>query len=460
MELPDNEQDEELHRLLTSRWDATIILTTMVQFLETIYSNKASKLRKFHNMSEAVLIFDEIQAIPIKCVHLFNDSINFLTVFGKSTALLCTATQPHLDKVERPILLSKNSALVSLCPDELKIFERVRPEDKTSIPMSSVQIAELAKDQLDVGKSTLIILNTKNDARDVYLHCKAMELGYNKYFLTTDLCPAHRLEIFERLRVDLVEKLPVLCVSTQLIEAGVDISFGCVIRASAGLDSIVQAAGRCNRNNEHPEAPQPVFVVTVQNENLSRLPEINEGKKQTARVIHEMQCTSMLSNGALNLFYTYYFFDQKNKMDYVIKQNGDGTPKSTIYSLLNDNPLGTQACKDRAIGSYQGLPAAFQTASDAFSVIDGGQTGIVIPYGDAMKIIANFQNTFDPAEKIRCLKRLQKYTVNVYSNTLAKMIDAGALQAIDGAFYLLSSDWYDTNEQGLLSEPHFKFLKA
>ena len=451
IELPNYRDDyEESHRLLTSRWDSPIILTTMVQFLETVYSNKASKLRKFHNMSEAVLIFDEIQALPIKCVHLFNDSVNFLQTYGKSTILLCTATQPHLDKVERPVLISKNPGLVSLTHDELKIFERVCVEDNTIVPMTYEQIADLAKTQLASGKSVLVILNTKADAHGVYAKCNSLELKCEKAFLTTDICPAHRMTIFNRLRAALDEKRPVLCVSTQLIEAGVDVSFGCVIRAEAGLDSIVQAAGRCNRNAENLEL-QSVFVVDVREENLSRLPEIADGKAKTARVFREQKHENLLGTTALDMFYRYYFFEQKSKMDYTTK---DG--KTTVYNLLSNNLLGTQAYKDRHSVPYKGLPSAFQTAADSFSVIDGGQTGIVVPYGESLALVVAFQKSFCPAEKIRILKRLQKYTVNVYSQTLSKLIDAGALCAIDDTFYMLDPSWYDANEQGLLTEPKLK----
>jgi len=459
LEVSDDDDEDMQHRLLTSRWDTPIILTTMVQFLETIYSNKASKLRKLHNMTEAVLIFDEIQSLPIKCVHLFNDAVNFLYSFGKSTALLCTATQPNLEKVERPVHLSDNPSLVRLLPSEMRIFDRVRVEDKTQSPMSHEQIAEMAKAQLNAGRSTLVILNTKRDAFRVYAHCKTLEIVCEKAFLTTDLCPAHRLSVLERLRKNLNGNKPTLCVSTQLIEAGVDISFGCVIRAEAGLDSIIQASGRCNRNSEIPEEPQPVFVVDVQDENLSRLPEIEDGKKQTARVFYEIQNMNILSAAAMDLFYKYYFFSQKNKMDYVVEWDKGGMPKSTIYSFLNDNSLGTQAFKDRQNNvSYKGLPSAFQTASEAFSVIDGGQTGIVVPYSEALDLVGTFQKLFSPAEKIRVLRRLQKYTVNVYSHTLSKLADEGAIHSIDDAFYLLSPDWYDFDEQGLLPEPRLKFL--
>ena len=457
IEPPEGDDEEEQYRLLASRWDSPIILTTMVQFLETIYSNKASKLRKFHNMSEAVLIFDEIQALPIKCVHLFNDAANFLQIFGKSTILLCTATLPHLHRTDRPVLLSGKPDIVSIALDELKIFERVHIEDKTQSPMDHEQIAGLLKTQIEQGKSTLVILNTKGDARKVYELCRLTEC--EKAFLTTDLCPAHRLNILDRLRKNLDPKTKrlTLCVSTQLIEAGVDVSFDCVIRAKAGMDSIIQAAGRCNRNKENP-TPQSVFVVDVQNEKLSRLPEIKVGKDVTARVFREKQGDNLLSDEVINLFYQYYFFDQQKgknsgKMDYKIR-NG----KTTIYSSLNDNRLGTKAYNDRNSKNYTGLPCAFQTAAEEFSVIDGVQIGIVVPYGDAMELVDAFQSCYNPKEKMRILKQLQKYTVSLYSSSLGEIKQA--VDLVDDTFYLLSPDYYDAAEQGLKREAMFSLLNV
>ena len=325
--------------------------------------------------------------------------------------------------------------------------------------MSHRQIAELAKAQLYVGKSTLVIMNTKVDARGVYAQCKALDINCEKALLTTDLCSAHRLKVLEQLRTNLKNKRPTLCVSTQLIEAGVDISFGCVIRAEAGLDSIVQAAGRCNRNNEQEEL-QPIFVVDVLDEKLALLPEMNDGKKQTVRVLSEIERASMLSTKAMDLFYKYYFFSQKNKMDYVIAWDKDGAPQSTIYSLLSHNPMGTNSYKDRTGETYRGLPAAFQTAADSFSVVDGGQTGVVVPYGEALEVVAAFQKSLNPVEKTKALKSLQKYTVNVYSHDLSYLADAGAIRAVDGTFYLLSPDWYDADEQGLLPESNLHFLNV
>lgn len=454
-ELPgENDDEEEQYRLLTSRWDSPIILTTMVQFLETIYSNKASQLRKFHNMSEAVIIFDEIQSLPIKCVHLFNQAVNFLQTFGKSTVLLCTATQPHLHQTDRRVVLSEEPDIVNISSEEMKTFERVRIEDNTGKPFTPEEIAALVKEQLEKNKNTLVVLNTKRDARKVFEQCRSFEC--EKAFLTTDLCPAHRLTILDRLRGNLASKTRrlTLCVSTQLIEAGVDISFDCVIRAKAGMDSIVQAAGRCNRNKENQEL-QPVIVVDVQDEKLSRLPEILAGQNITTRIFHENRGKNLLCNEVMTSFYQYYFFEQQNgankgKMDFRTREN-----QTTIFSLLSNNTLDTVAFQNRNNNRYNGLPCAFQTAANEFSVIDGGQTGIVVPYGDALQLVADFQNSCNPKEKVRILKQLQKYSVSVYSHTLTSL--GQAIRAIDNTFYLLNPDYYD-EEQGLLLEAKFAFL--
>ena len=447
-----NEEEDLHYQLLTSRWDSTIIVTTMVQFLETIYSNKASKLRKFHNMSEAVLIFDEVQSLPIKCIHLFNEAVNFLHTFGKSTVLLCTATQPDFNHTEKPIILSANPDIISITSEEMEVFERVHIKDETQSEMSYEDIAKLVKTQIEAGKSTLVILNTKIDAKKVFEQCKKIEC--EKAFLTTDLCPAHRLQVLERLRSNLAPetKRLTICISTQLIEAGVDVSFDCVIRAKAGLDSIIQAAGRCNRNKEK-ETTQPVYVISVKDEDLSRLQEIKDGQNVTTRVFREYQQSDLLSRETVAMFYKYYFFDQKRNMDFKIERM-----KTTIYSLLSDNLLGAIAYRDQNSETYSGLPCAFKTAAELFSVIDGGQTGIVVPYGDSLKLVADFQNCHDPREKFRILKQMQKYTVAVYSNTLLNI--EKAIKTVDNTFYLLDPAYYDTEELGLLLEPKWSLLYA
>jgi CRISPR-associated endonuclease/helicase Cas3 len=295
-------------------------------------------------------------------------------------------------------------------------------------------------------------LNTKADAKKVYELCQPIEC--EKAFLTTDLCPAHRMNILDRLRKNLAPetKQLTICVSTQLIEAGVDISFDCVIRAQAGMDSIVQAAGRCNRNRESTE-PRPVFVVDVKGEKLARLPEIKSGKGITARVFRENTDKNLLSNEVISSFCHYYFYDQKDKMDYTTR---DGN--TTIYSLLSDNKMGTVAYRNRNDEDYKGLPCAFQTAAREFSVIDGAQIGVVVPYGDALKLVDEFKNSYSPGDKMRILKKLQQYTVSIFADSLDHIRQA--VDIVDDTFYLLSPDYYDTKELGLRREAMFSLLNV
>ncbi len=437
----------EQHKLLTARWENPVILTTMVQFLETIYSNRAASLRKFHNMADAVLVFDEVQALPIKCTYLFNDAINYLHYCGGSSVLLCTATQPQLDRVSRPIKYSPNHALVTLSDAERAVFKRVHIANQSLTPFSFVDIARLAGKEIKAGKSTLVILNTKQSATEVYRLCKTSISNCRTFLLTTNLCPAHRKHQLAQI-TNRAKDERILCVSTQLIEAGVDLSFDCVIRAAAGLDSVVQAAGRCNRNGEN-STPQTVHVINAVEEKLTRLAEIADGKEVTQRITREAPGISLLQDEALEQFYRYYFFNQQDKMGFP-----SGPTGQNLYTLLNDNPLASHAYQDQNGGMpYQGLPAAFQSAAEQFAVVDQGQVGVVVQYGNSLHLIEAFEKEYDPLQKMRHLRNLQQFTVNIFPQTQKKLLDAGAICPIQETFYFLSKYWYDSEEYGLLDTP-------
>lgn len=460
----DDAEEEKRHELGTQRWDAPIIVTTMVQFLESVFSNKASDLRKFHNMMQTVFVFDEVQALPVKCTHLFNGAINFLHGFGGSTCVLCSATQPSLaDKsiVDRPLSLSPFPDLVSLPATSKPVFHRTVLVDMTTPELTCEQIAELAMSRFLQGKNTLVVLNTKAEARKVF---KALANGIPKYYLSTDMCPAHRLDVINRMRFELdpdkpAPRTPILCVSTQLIEAGVDISFDCVIRAEAGFDSVIQVAGRCNRHGHSP-IPQEVIIVRVAAEDLKNLPEIALGKSLTGRLVQEKLLDD--PERALETYYAYKFGlpSQKILMDYPTSDNGP-----TLFDALGKNIRAAQAFKD-AHGDrpYPGLHSAFQFAAEHFAVIDGFHIGVVVPYESpgnpnaVQQLVTDFNDscnrlvhTYDREdratifrERSRILRRLQQYTVSVYANKEndIKQI-ASPIGDAFGAFYFLAPDRYD-----------------
>lgn len=466
-----NEDEEKRYDLGTQRWDAPVIVTTMVQFLESVMSNKASDLRKFHNMIKVVFIFDEVQALPVSCTHLFNGIVNFLHELGGSSVVLCSATQPALARTERPIHLSNNPDLVCLAPETRLLFRRTWLHDMTSPELACEEIAELALTRYRDGNSTLVVMNTKAEARAVF---KALPEEIKRYFLSTDMCPAHRLDVLQVMREALspvhdTQSTPILCVSTQLIEAGVDISFDCVVRAEAGFDSIVQVAGRCNRHGRSA-SPQEVMIVRVKDEKLGNLSEISLGKELSARILREGLSSD--EGTALSAYYSYKFGlpSQKALMDYPV-----GKDNPTVYDWLGANHRARTGYADaHGDQSYPGLHSAFQSAAEHFTVIPGVHIGVVVPYaktgdtGEVQSLVSDFiatgerlRTTFDREaraviyrERSRILRRLQQYTVSAFPSR------ENAIQQIaskvDDAFYLLSPDHYDsviglTDEQGFLN---------
>ncbi len=485
----DEEDVEKRYELGTQRWNSPIVLTTMVQFLETIASNRASDLRKFHNMTESVFIFDEVQALPLHCNHLFTQTINFLSTIGKASVVLCTATQPHLDKVKRPIRLSDTPSLVSLDESQKDLFKRTNLvnltwEDGKERTFTCEEIAVFAQSKIAEGLSTLVILNTKSEAKAVF--SSTVFSKTKKYFLSTNLCPAHRLDVLSEIRTTLKarekhpedEIPPVLCVSTQLVEAGVDVSFDCVIRAEAGLDSIVQAAGRCNRHGKSPK-PCDVFVIRVadDDEKLLNLPDIQCGKEITDRVLNRENPGDL--NLALDKYFNFRFDTAEQVMDCPVwttskKLRNPNNPDGTILDWLGLNICARNAYKNAHNGnSYPGLATAFQTAAEHFSVIEGYHIGVVVPYkkpgqeSTVNNLVSDFKKTRgwlteardrETTEAIlkirsRILRRLQQYTISVYATQDSAIREVSEL--VDDTFYFLSPDHYDsvlglTQQQGFL----------
>ncbi len=394
--LPD---DERFYKLHSDRWDAPIIITTQVQFLESIFSATGSDLRKFHNMANSVLIFDEAQSIPIKCIHLFNSAMNFINKICKSTILLCTATQPPFGNAIRKLAFSKNTSLTEYMEPPK------RYEIRNELKSGGYTYPELAEFVLSKHKkSSLVILNTRKAVRLLYkeLHGR----GIPVFHLSNNMCSSHLndkiSEVIERLEND----KPVLCISSQLIEAGVDISFECVIRDLAGLDSIFQAAGRCNRHGKLEIGN--VYVINIRDEDLSRLPDIKKGAAITRRLFDEGKIYD------INLYYKYYFHTEQKEMDYNIVGG-------SVYDLLSCNRQGQGAYLSRKSKQDMKPPvirSAIRSAADEFYVIDKGRKDVIVHYGESAELLEQYNTTENIAEKRRLLKKLGGYSISLYQYQL------------------------------------------
>jgi CRISPR-associated endonuclease/helicase Cas3 len=455
--------EDEMHQLLTERWDSPIILTTMVQFLNTIFSDGTKDIRRLHQLADSIIIFDEIQALPVKCIHLFNGAINFLSAICNATVILCTATQPLLSKTDRPLLLSRPADIIVNLEERFRQFKRVKVEPHIVLGGHDIgELADFVGDRLEEEGNTLVILNTKKEAGELYSKIRQLnsQLPCDKRFglfhLSTSMCPAHRKEKLEEIKA----KLPtgrMICISTQLIEAGIDISFGCVVRAMAGLDSIAQAAGRCNRHGErrNPQGEAEVgtvYVVKIKNESLSMLPDIKEGKECTERVLKEFEEDpgyfggDLLSPKAMERYYFYYYNNRSNDMDYSLRnENAD------LFDLLSVNGKGLNAYEDRfdKKAPYP-LKQAFKTAGEHFWVIDDNTTGVLVPYGRGKELILQLNGKCGLEQQKRLIREAQQYSVNLFDHELKKMANS-VFVLNNGGILALEERCYD-NDLGVVSD--------
>ncbi|AHG79310.1 CRISPR-associated helicase Cas3 [Mannheimia varigena USDA-ARS-USMARC-1388] len=447
------------NKVLSENWDKPIIFTTMVQFLDAWFSGGTRGVRHIHAMTRSVLIFDEIQTLPIKCVHLFSNVLNWLAQFGKSTAVLCTATQPLLNQLKKPELgqvkLAENAELMGNQQNLTALFDdlsRVEIHYRSQAGGFSLENAgEFLLEQFKLHSSCLFIVNTKKWAQDLYRYCQEHHIPQDALFhLSTNQCSAHRKVIFEQIKDRLQNKEPVICISTQLIEAGVDISMACVIRALGGLDSIAQAAGRCNRHGEK-EGKGQVYVLNLKEPNLEEvLPDITIGQDKAVRVFGEYEGKDILQPAAMTQYFKYYFHDRSDEMVYPLKNSTSGS----LLDWLSDNCHNVYTPKnDRRTQPFPLLMQSFKSAGREFQVIDAPTQAVIVPYGEGKEIITTLCSVEDNKKKYEALAKAQRYSVNVFPNVWRKLAEAEALQetqAGSGIYYLDERHYLD--EYGLCTD--------
>ncbi len=406
----DEEETNErnlFQRLASENWDAPVIVTTAVQFFESLYANRPSQCRKLHNMANSVIIFDEAQMIPtchlLPCVGAVANLISHF----RATAVLCTATQPVLEDLFRrfcPELRVKE-----LCPqvkENYQVFHRVTYRD--SGKLSDEGLAE----ELRQKNQVLCIVNTRRQAQRIY----ALLPQEGRYHLSTLMYPAHRKAALDIVRQRLQGGKPCRVVSTSLIEAGVDVDFPAVYREIAGLDSIAQAAGRCNREGKR-EADRSVVtyfrgespVPILQRINIQAATEALRGSRDP---------------GNLETMQRYF---------------------TALRSLIGDGMDKTNAVKALREG-LSGCLLPFETVAKNFHLIDQETCTVYIPIGEGADIcqllLAGNASRGD-------YRRAGQYSVSVYEQHYRDLRDAGDIQPItEGTAVLTNLSLYDP-EMGL-----------
>ncbi len=421
-------------------WDAPMIITTFVQLLNTLFSGKMSSVRRFHALCESVIIIDEVQSLPPRMLSMFNCAVNFLVKCCQTTVVLCSATQPAFNKAERKMLPCEPLISDAMLKQYAPLFQRTTIQDAGAFSMP--ELADLALETLGNTNSLLVVCNTKREAATLFdILDEATDAKL--FHLSAGMCIAHRKQVLHDVNEALARNEKLICVSTQLIEAGVDISFGSVIRLAAGLDSIVQSAGRCNRHGEHSQ-PQSVRICTLKEEKLGPLKEIREAQSALTRLLEEYHRHperydhDLASDASVQDYYTaLYSSMSKRAQDYFV--NGQ-----YLFELLSTN---TQFLADAS--SPYSLNQAFRTAGEWFEVFDSSSESILVPYGEGKTIIAELGNDnlrHDFSRVATLFEKAKPYTVSVTTKQIERMHQNGMLYTLlDGSVYVLNDDYYNDN---------------
>ncbi|WP_215190704.1 CRISPR-associated helicase Cas3' [Exiguobacterium sp. s6] len=424
--------------LAKDNWDAPIIFTTMVQYLNTFYAKGNRNTRRLHHLSEAVVIFDEVQKVPTKCVSLFNESLNFLKDGLSSSVILCTATQPALDFVKHR--LTSDGEMIQELPTVIEAFKRTEIE---VVPdgFDTHRLDLFVRDKANVHQSVLIILNTKTVVRKLYESLKPSFSEDEVYHLSTSMCPAHRKIILQKINQRLKSGERVICISTQLIEAGVDVSFQCVIRSFAGLDSIAQAAGRCNRHGEVDK--RTVYLIDHVEESVSKLTDIAKGQEIVKRLVVDLERDSnayggeLLSQLAMQRYFQEFYQLREVDLDYPIK----GSTSESLAPMLFKGVTNQHQVSDTPLL----LVARHRTVADNFHVIDQQTDDVLAPYGDkGEELIALLNGDINWEDARKWLKESQQYTISIYNHERQALEQSGGIVSLlDGRLLALQPTAYD-----------------
>ena len=430
------------YELLTENWSSPIIVTTLVQLLNTMFDGKTSSVRRFHALSDAVIVIDEVQTVPGNMLTLFNLAVTFLAEFCNTTILLCSATQPCLEEMDHPI----RTRVEKIVPYDPVIWEVFRRTDILLAGSFRIEdIPAFADKVLTDTNSLLIVCNKKSESEFLY-HAMDNSLC-DVYHLSAAMCMAHRRKTLSDMQQSLQNSdRKTVCVATQVIEAGVDISFGAVIRLTAGLDSIIQSAGRCNRNGES-DTPAPVYIVRPLDESLNHLADIRLAQQATESLLDayekapEKYGSDLSSDEAVRYYYHSLFKNQygtNNKYhEFPTKQ------KSTIFDLLSSN---THLQNAKYKTPYF-LCQAFDLSGKLFKVFDSDTTDVIVPWEDGENIITDLSSErakHDMNYVRELLIRAKNYTVSLYTYQKKKLEESGAIHPLhEGAILSLDPLYYD-----------------
>lgn len=454
--------EQENYRRLTERWaDSDIILTSLVNFLEALFQKENSKARRMQRLTNSVLIFDEIQALPKKCRELFKRALKFLVKYCNCTVLLCTATQPDFGLESKELI-----ADVDVLYQKLKRVTYVPQMEARTYQEAAAQIASFCFEK----KSVLTVVNTKYAAWCVFqgvrerlemsgyrmveirhgltdekIECCAAACCEDEVLcvhLSTLMCPGHRKEILRWVKAWLKKRKMVYCISTALIEAGINVSFPIVVRSLTGIPSLIQAAGRCNRNCEADMGM--VYLWNLSEERLNFLPDIQKGKEISMNLLQNLENTESI--GTPEMIQRY--FRKEEVYTRQVERYPYKSWNSDLVEMFSTNAVCRNAAEDRRENPLPDLSKrlrqSFRTAGSAFQVIDQKTKCVLVSYGEGRTLIEELAGSHSFSEEIRNLKKAQQYSVNLYEQIFERLATDGALYSLgETGVVVLKEEYYD-----------------
>lgn len=438
------------NELLVETWDAPIIITSMVQLLNTFFDGRTSCIRRFRSLCHSIVVIDEVQTVPSNLLAMFNSMISFLSKCCDVTIVLCSATQPAWDQADYPLTISSDRNIVPYSESIWNVFKRTEIIDagkcrfQDELPKRIEKIAEKKK-------SLLVICNKKSESEFLY---QLLSQKYECYHISASMCMEHRRSVLKtiRKRLEQNENEPIICISTQVIEAGVDISFESVIRLLAGMDNIVQAAGRCNRNGESAKLGE-VYTISCSDENLNKLREIQREKSASTEFLYEFHKSEKMydsdpaSDKSIHMYYRYLY----RNMDVDFQEDKVEQKNFTVFSLLSSNRQMLRNSQDKHL-----LNQSFKMAGQYFKVFDDSTIDVIVPYKKGKDIISDLcsqKAEFDRPFVRRCLKEARNYTVTIYPWQLDQLKKENAICEVQDLETYYLSDGYYTESTGLILKP-------
>lgn len=417
-DLSDGAPPEEVRKALAvENWDMPVVVTTAVQLFESMYAARSSQCRKLHNLANSVIIFDEAQMLPLPHLRPCVAAMASLAEQFHSTVVLCTATQPSLDDLLR--IYAPSCSVTELCPQTKTLYHRFR---RVTFRQAGVLTDETLASQLSALPQALCIVNSRKAAQRIF----ALLPPEGSYHLSTLMIPAQRQALLKEIRARLQQGKPCRVVSTSLIEAGVDVDFPAVYRELAGLDSIMQAAGRCNREGKRPadesivtifertELPPLLFKTTIG----AAKDALEEGRDPAAPETMER-----------------YFHNLRS---------------------LNGEALDEQGIIRAFTQGLEGCEFPFRTVAEQFHLIDRSTYTVYIPHGEGRDLIQQLRDGECSRELYR---KLGRYAVSVYDQHFQALYNAGALltardvPALDACSGILTDLTLYSKTTGLSLEP-------